>query len=67
IGRFQKKSEMTREMLVEIVRSKPELMKVPVVANADFGHTTPQFTFPVGGRGRLDAVGWKVRIEVVEH
>jgi len=67
IGRFQKKSEMTREMLVEIVRSKPELMKVPVVANADFGHTTPQFTFPVGGRGRLDAVGGKVRIEVVEH
>lgn len=67
IGRFQRKSGMEREKLVEIIRSKPELMKIPVVAKADFGHTTPQFTFPVGGTGRLEVVGEKVRFEVVEH
>lgn len=63
IGRFQEGSRMERGKLVEIVRSKQELRGIPVVGNADFGHTTPQFTFPVGGRGRM-ADG---RLEVLEH
>jgi muramoyltetrapeptide carboxypeptidase LdcA involved in peptidoglycan recycling len=67
IGRFQKNSEMTREKLVKIVRSKQELKGIPVIADADFGHTTPQFTFPIGGRGTLSAVHGKVSFTIVEH
>jgi muramoyltetrapeptide carboxypeptidase LdcA involved in peptidoglycan recycling len=67
IGRFQKNSEMEREKLVKIIRSKQELEGIPVIADADFGHTTPQFTFPVGGRGKLSAIHGKVNFTVTEH
>jgi len=50
IGRFQKASEMTKELLTEIMRSKKQLSHIPVVANVDFGHSEPKITFPVGAR-----------------
>jgi muramoyltetrapeptide carboxypeptidase len=52
---------------VRMIRTKPELDGIPVIANADFGHTTPQFTFPVGGQGRLMAMEGNAQLEVVEH
>jgi muramoyltetrapeptide carboxypeptidase len=67
IGRFQKKSEMDQEKLVKIIRTKQELANIPVIADADFGHTTPQFSFPIGGRGRLISVNEKVSFTIVEH
>jgi muramoyltetrapeptide carboxypeptidase len=67
IGRFQKRSEMEQELLIQTIRSKPELGKMPVIANADFGHTTPQFTFPVGGTGRLQAIRGQVEFSVLAH
>jgi len=67
IGRFQHGSEMEPEKLVKIIRSKQELTGIPVIANADFGHTTPQFTFPIGGKGILAARNGKVSFTVNEH
>jgi muramoyltetrapeptide carboxypeptidase LdcA involved in peptidoglycan recycling len=67
IGRFQQKSEMEGELLVKLIRSKRELAEIPVIVNADFGHTTPQFTFPIGGTGRLAAINGKVSFRIVEH
>jgi muramoyltetrapeptide carboxypeptidase LdcA involved in peptidoglycan recycling len=67
IGRFQNGSEMEPEKLVKIIRSKQELTGIPVIANADFGHTTPQFTFPIGGKGMLAARNGQVRFTVNEH
>ena len=67
IGRFQNKSEMKQEMLVKMIRDKDELKNIPVIANADFGHTTPQFTFPIGGKGRLAVIDGKVSFTVLEH
>ena len=66
-GRFQRASNMTPETLETIIRSKRELDGIPVVADASFGHTTPQFTFPIGGYGRLEAVGESVRLAIEEH
>ena len=66
-GRFQRASNMAPETLETIIRSKRELDGIPVVADASFGHTTPQFTFPIGGYGRLEAVGRTVRLAVEEH
>jgi len=40
---------MTRDLLAQVVASKPELAGLPVIANVDFGHTTPILPFPVGG------------------
>ena len=67
IGKFQHKSEMEPEKLVKIIKSKQELKKIPVIVNADFGHTTPQFTFPIGGRGKLVARDGEVTFIIVEH
>ncbi len=53
--------------LDSIAGGKPELAGIPVVADASFGHTTPQFTFPIGGRGRLDAQPGAVRFVIEEH
>lgn len=49
IGRFQEKSQMTRLKLEKIIQNNPKLKDLPVIANVDFGHTNPIFTFPIGG------------------
>src|SRR5215218_5309815 len=54
-GKFQRASNMDQDALTAIVESKRELDGIPVVAGTSFGHTTPQFTFPIGGYGRLHA------------
>jgi muramoyltetrapeptide carboxypeptidase len=67
ISRFQKASNMTPEKLAGIVETKPELREIPVVADADFGHTTPQITFPIGGQGALEAANGTVRFRILDH
>ncbi len=67
IGRFQRASGMTRELLDQLVRTKPELRGLPVVANADFGHTSPLITFPIGGDVELSATAAGAVIRIVRH
>ena len=66
IGRFQKSTGMTRDLLAQIVVSKPELAGLPVIANVDFGHTSPAFTFPIGGTVELHA-GQTPRLTITSH
>ena len=66
-GRFQKKAEMSIEKLRQIIKTKKELKNIPMIANADFGHTTPIFTFPIGGTAKIIAKKGKVSIEVLKH
>lgn len=66
IGRFQESSEITPEKLKLIIKSKVELDYIPIVANADFGHTNPMFTFPIGGRAHLNATH-NVQLKILEH
>jgi muramoyltetrapeptide carboxypeptidase LdcA involved in peptidoglycan recycling len=66
IGRFQRASGMTLDLLRAIVQSKRELRSVPVIANVDFGHTDPKITFPIGGTGRIRATDRTV-LAIVEH
>lgn len=54
IGRFQPTSKMTIPILVEICRRKKTLANIPIIANADFGHTMPMFTFPIGGKAKIN-------------
>lgn len=67
IGRFQPETGMTRNLLKQIIHSKAELSGIPVIANADFGHTTPQITFPIGGTVRLEATQGEVDLEIIDH
>jgi len=49
IGKFQKASKMERALLEQIILSKKELARLPVIGNVNFGHTDPKITFPIGG------------------
>ncbi|MDP2709464.1 MAG: LD-carboxypeptidase [bacterium] len=67
IGRFQKASKMTIEKISKIIKTKKELDNLPVIAEVDFGHTDPKFTFPIGGEASLEAVKGKIRLEILKH
>ena len=66
IGRFQKKAEMSIEKLKYIIQTKKELKSIPIIANADFGHSNPFITFPIGGTVKISALN-KVKIEILNH
>lgn len=55
IGRAQKNCNMDKEKWIKLIKSKHELDNIPVIAGADFGHTTPIFTFAIGGNARITA------------
>jgi muramoyltetrapeptide carboxypeptidase len=67
IGRFQRASNMDVGTLTAIIESKRELDKIPVVANASFGHTTRGFTFPIGGYGTLRAAERRAELWIDNH
>jgi muramoyltetrapeptide carboxypeptidase LdcA involved in peptidoglycan recycling len=54
IGRFQKAVNMTDDLLIKIIKSKPELNHIPIIAGVDFGHTDPKITLPIGGIASLN-------------
>ena len=62
IGRFQKASDISRTKLEYIVNAIPQLRELPIVANVDFGHTTPMLTLPIGGRCELTKDGLTLRV-----
>jgi len=65
IGRFQKKSEVSDEQLIKIIKTKKELDNIPVIAGVDFGHTTPQITFPIGGGCKLSVDSEGVELKII--
>ncbi len=67
IGRFQKVSDVTDELLTKIIKTKHELKNIPVIANVDFGHTDPKITFPVGGVTEIIVSTSTSKITISEH
>lgn len=53
IGRFQNKSQINTELLANSINEFILQHPIPILTNLDFGHTNPQFTLPIGGRGRI--------------
>ena len=66
-GRFQNKSAITRNNMETLVRIRPYLAGIPIIANVDFGHTESMITFPIGGKARIAAREGKVEIVISEH
>lgn len=67
LGRFQKASKITRSLLAKIIKSKRELNSIPILANADFGHTDPIITYPIGGTAQLNVGGSQSHLKIVKH
>jgi len=55
IGRYARDGRIDRAKMTAMIKNIPALAKMPVIANCDFGHTTPILTFPIGGRCRIRA------------
>ena len=64
LGRAEKNCDMTKDKWIKIIKTKKELDNIPVIAGADFGHTTPIFTFPVGGYVKLDARNGEINLSI---
>lgn len=63
IGRAEQNCEMNDKKWESILNTKKELNNIPIVINADFGHTTPIFTFPIGGYAKIK-IDEKIEIEI---
>lgn len=55
LGRAEKSCDMTPQKWEMMIKNKEELKNIPVIADADFGHTTPIFTFTIGGTATINA------------
>jgi muramoyltetrapeptide carboxypeptidase len=55
VGRPMRYSEEQRQQLRDVVLDRTARFSFPVVMDMDFGHTSPQFTLPIGCRARVDA------------
>lgn len=66
VGRFQQQSGMTRDLLEQVIARQPVLAGRPVLANADFGHTSPIGTLPIGGEAAL-TVGGGSTLVITRH
>jgi len=67
IGRFQNESEIKTEDFIKVIKLKKELSHIPVLANVDFGHTSPMITFPIGGEAELIVSNKKSVLKIVKH
>ena len=67
LGRFARNGGVTREKLTALITDISALRRLPVIANCDFGHTTPMVTLPIGGRCQLTAQPGGAVIKLVEH
>jgi len=65
IGRFQPASRVTMPD-VRAIASNMELTDIPIVADIDFGHTTPLLTLPIGGRASLLAQNNRVNFNLLQ-
>lgn len=63
-GRCQKNANMTYEKWNKLIKGKKELSNIPIIIDADFGHTTPMITFPIGGTCNLSAFKNNIKLEI---
>jgi muramoyltetrapeptide carboxypeptidase LdcA involved in peptidoglycan recycling len=67
IGRFQIESEFPENLIRKMITDRPELNNMPIIFNADFGHTSPMASFPIGGKAEIIATKESARILITEH
>ena len=64
-GRFQLCSNMNLDKLKALIRNKSKLKDIPIVYGADFGHTNPMFTLPLGAYCQLEIKKSNIIIKII--
>lgn len=65
LGHFQVGNEMSNKHIKELFSIRPELGSIPVIANVDFGHTSPIITYPTRGNATINVKESGSTIEIV--
>lgn len=65
IGRAEQNVNMNIERWKKLISMNKKLKNIPIVINADFGHTMPMITFPIGGRCILKAEKDSIQIKII--
>lgn len=65
-GRFRDNCQMNADVIEKIIRTKKQLLNIPVLFNVDFGHVYPLSTIPIGGTARITTDS-TVSVEIVTH
>ena len=60
VGRPMRYSPEEMGRLREVILERTAAFTFPIVTDSDFGHTSPQFTIPIGCRGRIDTENKKI-------
>jgi muramoyltetrapeptide carboxypeptidase LdcA involved in peptidoglycan recycling len=55
VGRPIYYSRDEKVALHEVLLDRTRQYHFPIIADMDFGHTAPQFTIPIGCRGRINS------------
>jgi muramoyltetrapeptide carboxypeptidase len=67
LGRFQKDSNFSNDLIRQMIQTKQELKDIPIIANVDFGHTNTIITFPIGGEVQIKASEGNPSILIAKH
>jgi muramoyltetrapeptide carboxypeptidase LdcA involved in peptidoglycan recycling len=67
LGRYAQSGGVTQTSLIELIRQIRARNHLPMIANCDFGYTTPMATLPVGGRCKLLADTRQSGTVITEH
>ena len=62
VGRPMRYTDEQKQQLREVVLERTSQYTFPIVADMDFGHTSPQLTMPVGCRARIDVENQRFEI-----
>jgi muramoyltetrapeptide carboxypeptidase LdcA involved in peptidoglycan recycling len=64
VGRPMRYTEDEKQSLRDVLLERTRRFAFPIVTDMDFGHTSPQFTLPLGLRARMDSLN--LRFEIIE-
>lgn len=65
IGRAQQNVKMNLERWETLFSMNKKLRNIPLVINADFGHTMPMATFPIGGKCIINAEKNSIELRII--
>ena len=62
VGRPMRYTDEMKQQLREVVIERAKGYSFPIITDMDFGHSSPQFTLPLGCRAQIDTVSQRFEI-----
>ena len=66
-GKAEENANMTLSKWKLLISIHEKLDNIPIIVNANFGHTMPITTFPIGGKCIMKANGENIEIRIINN